>query len=259
MKVPDPVTRLGQSTPDRIEVRGHDLCRDLIGKLSFTEMMLLHLTGKRPEAAAARMVDALLVAMVEHGLTLNAIAARMTYASAPEALQGAVAAGLLGAGSVFFGAMEVTAQMLERTMQRLRSGNVSIEEAAAELVADYRRRRAKLPGFGHRIHKPDDPRPAVLFRLARELGYYGQHCELMAATSGAVDASAGRHLTLNVAAAYAAILLDMGFDSRIIKGFVLIARCAGLVGHLYEEQQIPAARRIADLVEEAVPYRPGGD
>jgi citrate synthase len=180
------------------------------------------------------------------------LAARLTYSSAPEAFQGAVAAGLLGVGTNFVGSMEGCAALLQRI--------VAAEDGAAEatrIAVEHRAARTPLPGFGHHIHKPDDPRAQRLLELTRERNLAGRYVAAVIALSTAVDATYGRHITINATGAIAAVLGDCGVPAEIARGFGLIARCAGLVGHLYEEQQKPTLRAVWEAAERAVPYEAG--
>ncbi len=236
-----PVTHIATSDATSITVRGHDLTQ-LIGELSFTEIIWLQMLGARPTEAQVAVVDACLVALIEHGLTPSAIAARLVYGSAPEAMQGAVAAGLLGVGGQFVGTAEGCAALLARVV------------AGADpraIVAEHR----TLPGFGHDIHKPDDPRTPRLLAVARAYGIAGKHVAALEALSRALDAAKGKHVTINATGAVAALLLDAGAPPEVLRGFALIARCAGLVGHVHEEQHAPAMRSIWAAAVQAVPYQ----
>jgi citrate synthase len=206
-----------------------------------------------PTPDQTALMDACLVALMEHGLTPSVLAARLTYSSAPEALQGAVAAGLLGVGSRFVGSMEGCAALLQRI--------VTAEDGDAEanrIAVEHRSARAPLPGFGHPTHKPDDPRAQRLLELAGERKVAGRYVAAIAALSAAVDATYGRHITINATGAIAAVLGDCGVPAEIARGFGLIARCAGLIGHLHEEQQEPSLRAIWEAAEQAVRYQEKG-
>jgi citrate synthase len=244
-----PTTSIASHSADDVFIRGRSLCRELIGQRSFTEVLYLQILGHMPSADQAALVDACLVTLMEHGLTPSVLAARLTYSSAPEALQGAVAAGLLGVGSRFVGSMEGCAALLTRIVAA-QDG----EAEAKRIATEHRAARTPLPGFGHPTHRPDDPRAQRLLALARSRKVAGRHVAAIGTLSGAVDAVYGRHITINATGAIAAVLLDCGVPAEIARGFGLIARCAGLVGHLYEEHQNPAMRAIWDAAERAVPY-----
>jgi citrate synthase len=238
-------TSLCHATPDDIVVRGRSLPRELIGKLTFTDMIYFELTGSEPSPAQRAVLDACLVTLMEHGLTPSAIATRLTYGSAPEAMQGAVAAGLLGVGSTFVGSTEGCAELLGRIAA---AGD---RNAEAQAIAKAQRR---LPGFGHPLHKPVDPRTVALLDLARAQGLFGAHCQALELLSAAVDAAAGKSIVVNATAAVAALIADAGLPIAILRGIALISRCAGLVGHIREEQLTPAMRALWDGAEAAVPY-----
>jgi len=245
-------TGIATSTPDDITIRGRSLTRDLLGKVTLTDMLCLVITGELPDAPRRAVIDACLVSLVEHGLTPSALATRLIYGSAPEAMQGAVAAGLLGVGGQFVGTTEGCARLLERI--------VAAPDRDAEAKTIVAEAKAPLPGFGHDLHKPDDPRTPVLFAVAREHGVAGAHVAALEALSRALDAAKRRHITINATGAVAAVLADAGIPIAIMRGFALVARCAGLVGHVAEEQRDPAMRSIWEAADRAVPYRdPRGD
>jgi len=239
-------TSLCHATPDDIVVRGRSLPRELIGKLTFTDMIYFELTGLEPSPAQRAVLDACLVTLMEHGLTPSAIATRLTYGSAPEAMQGAVAAGLLGVGSTFVGSTEGCAELLARIAA------AADPSAEATAIATAQRR---LPGFGHPLHKPVDPRTVALLELARTQNLFGPHCRALELLSAAVDAAAGKSIVVNATAAVAALISDAGLPTAILRGIALISRCAGLVGHIREEQDAPAMRALWDGAEAAVPYK----
>ena len=233
MKPSKPIrSELGWSTPDRITVRGKDLPNEILGHLNLGDMAFLELTGRAPNPKESKIFNAMVVTLVEHGITPSALAARLTYLGAPEALQGAVAAGLLGLGSVFVGSMEGVARLL--------SESVSSNKDAKAIVAETKR----IPGLGHPIHKPVDPRSVRLFELARETGFYGNYCKLMEAIAKE------KNITLNATGAIGALACELGLDWKIVKGLGVMARAIGLVGHILEETRQPMATEIWDRVEE---------
>jgi len=244
-------TRIATATPTDITIRGKSLVGELIGALTFTEMACFQILGRVPTAGETAAIDACLVALMEHGLTPSAIAARLTYGTAPESLQGAVAAGLLGVGDRMVGTVEGCAALLAR----IAAASDPAAEADA-VVAEHRAARRAVPGVGHPIHVPDDPRTPALFAIARARGIAGRHVAAAHELSRAVDAAVGRHLTLNATGAIAAVLADCGVPTEIMRGFALIARCAGLVGHLLEEHHHPAMQAMWDAADRAVPYDP---
>jgi citrate synthase len=248
-----PSTSIASHSADDVFIRGKSLCKELIGQRSFTEVIYFQILGRMPTTDQSALLDACLVALMEHGLTPSVVAARLTYSSAPEALQGAVAAGLLGVGSRFVGSMEGCAALLQR-IAAAKDGEAEAKRIAVEHRAD----RTPLPGFGHPTHKPDDPRAERLLELARARGIAGRHAAAIETLSAAIDAVYGRHITINATGAIAAVLGDCGVPPEIARGFGLIARCAGLVGHLYEEHQRPAMRAIWEAAEQAVPYEGEG-
>ncbi len=245
-----PTTGIATHSSDDVVIRGRSLCRDLIGQVGFTDMICFQVLGRMPTPAQRAVVDACLVTLMEHGLTPSVLAGRLVYSSAPEAIQAAVAAGIMGVGSVFVGTVEGCAQLLDRIVAAGGEG----EAAAAEIVARHRAERRPVPGFGHPHFRPDDPRTPRLLEVARREGVAGAHVAALETLAHAVDAAAGRHLTVNATGAVAALLGDCGVPASIMRGFAIIARCAGLVGHIHEEQQRPAMQAIWHAAGAAVPY-----
>lgn len=245
-----PVTHIAHHTNEAIFVRGENLVDDLIGQISFTDMIFLHLMGERPSRAQTAILDAVLVTLMEHGMTPSAIAARMTYMGAPEAMQGAVAAGLLGVGSQFIGTMEQAAALIAQ----IRDAGDNANEEARKIAEHHRENRIHMPGFGHHLHRPDDPRSPRLLALAESAGVDGGHIAALRALAEAVDAVYGRHITINATGAVAAVLGEAGIPTDIMRGIAVISRAAGLVGHVREEQQTPAGRAMWDAAEGAVTY-----
>jgi len=250
-----PVTHIGQAYPDRVEVRGRDLCGDLMGSVSFTEYFHLLLTGREPTEDQHFFLDLLLVAIAEHGLMPTSIAARMTLAADPGSLQGAVAAGILGAGPVVLGTSEECARLLEEAQEQVASGGEPAT-VAADVARAIRASGGKVPGFGHPVHRPLDPRAERILELADARGVSGAHVLLARALRDAVAETWGKPLTMNVAMPIAAVMLDLGFSSDVVKAVPILARTAGLLAHLAEEQRNPLGFLMAGRAEEAIEYRP---
>jgi citrate synthase len=237
MSADKPETHIAQAYPDRVEVRGRDLTGDLMGRLSFTEYFHLLATGREPTDDERYFLDLLLVAIAEHGLMPTNVAARMTLAADPASLQGAVAAGILGAGPIVLGTAEECARLLERTL--------ADGPDPAEVVQGMRR----VPGFGHPVHKPVDPRAERILELADERGISGPYVALARKLHGAVG------LTMNVSMPIAAVMLDLGYSVAFVKAIPILARTASLLAHLAEEQERPIGFDLARAAEEAVEYR----
>jgi citrate synthase len=245
-----PTTKIAHHTTEAIYVRGESLVDDLIGKLTFTEMMYFQLLGAKPTPAQTRVLDAVLVTLMEHGLTPSAIVSRLIYDSCPEAVQAAVAAGLLGVGSTFIGTMEGCAANLEEIL----SASEGETGRAKAIARRFHEAKMPIPGFGHPHHKPDDPRSPRLLAIAEEAGVPGHHIRALRLLAKEVDAAWGRHLTINATGAIAALLGEIGVPQEVARGIAVVSRAAGLVGHIREEQLDPSARHIWDTVAEAVPY-----
>jgi citrate synthase len=235
-------SNMGYSTADRVVVQGHDLVADLLGKLDLGSMAFLELTGRIPKTSEATMFNALLVTLVEHGMTPQAITSRLIYMSAPEALQAAVAAGLCGMGSMFGGGAEAAARMLQEGEQK----------SPANIVDEYRSAGSPVPGLGHPVHKPVDPRTVKLFELAKETGFDGKHVAKLQAISVDAMQRTDRILPINATGAIGAIMTEMGFDWRLCRAVSVIARAAGLVGHIAEELRNPIAPALWKRVDREV-------
>jgi citrate synthase len=247
-------TSIGSSDPERISVAGRDLPSEIMGRLTLTELAYLLITGRDANPGQRRLLDAVLVALADHGLTPSALAARLTYTGAPEATQAAVAAGLLGAGSVFLGPAGDTAQFLVDTIRdqcdRGRAVDDESLRRAAEVAVDARRAAGlRVPGLGHPVHREEDPRTPRLYELAAEEGVLGPHLRLLRFVADAHEQASGRHLAINGAGAAGAALVDVGIPPGSVRGFVLIGRTAGLVAHLAEEAAQPLGMQLWQEVE----------
>jgi citrate synthase len=244
-------SELGWSSAERITVRGLDLPNDIMGHLNLGDMAFLELTGRKPAPNESKLFNAIAVTLVEHGITPSAIAARMTIAGAPEALQAAVAAGLCGLGSVFVGSMEHVAALLEAALPYGKDhAGADLEQLAGAIVERHRAEKRILPGIGHPIHKPVDPRVPRLFAIARETGFHGRYVELMTAIQRRAEAASGRVLPMNATGAIGALSCELGFPPRIVRGFGVLARAIGLVGHIMEEWEQPMALEIWHRTDE---------
>jgi citrate synthase len=229
---------LGHSTPDQVFVRGHDLAADLIGKVSLGDVAFLELKGRLPDEHESVMFNALVVTLVEHGITPSTIAARLTYFGAPESLQAAVAAGLLGMGDRFGGSIEQAARILQEAPQG------DLRATARQIVEEHKASHGIIPGLGHPIHKPADPRTTRLFELASTHGFSGRYVHLMQVIADEATLAYARELPVNATGAIAAIASEMEFPWRITRGLAVMARAIGLVAHLQEEMDEPMAAEI---------------
>ncbi|HBT31893.1 MAG TPA: citryl-CoA lyase [Pusillimonas sp.] len=248
-----PRTAICTSNPDTIVVRGKNLTQDLVGQVSFGDYFHLLVTGKMPDATQSAVLNATLVAIAEHGLVPSVQASRMTYAAAPDALQGAVAAGILGCGSVILGASENCGYFLEEIRQRA-DGSTDYTEAARQVVGEYRQARRPLPGYGHPLHKKRDPRVVALFRVADQAGADTTYIKIAEAAEKVIPDIVGKPLMLNVSAAIPAVLLGIGFPLVALKGVPILARTAGLIGHLVEEAEKPIGFALSYQATREVVY-----
>ncbi len=240
---------LCRTTEQGIVLRGHDLVGDIIGTMTFTETLFMLMTDTRPTPGQQRILDSVLVTLMDHGMTPHAVAARMTYFAAPESIQGAIAAGILGVGGQFAGTMEGTAQLILRV-----AGAADPAAEAKAIAEDYRAQRVPLPGFGHPHHRPDDPRSPRLFAVAAESGAEGRYVAALQTLAAAVDATYGRHITINATGAIAAVLLEIGFPASMMRGVAVVSRAGGLLAQLNEERERRMAPGLLALVESSVTY-----
>ena len=249
------VSALCHAEADRIEIRGRDLTRDLMGHIGFTDYFYFLVTGRDATPDQRYFLDLLLVAIAEHGLVPTAIAARMTYDAAPDSLQGAVAAGILGAGTVVLGTAELCGKVLIEARRRIDAGG-DADEVVLAIATETAARGEKMPGFGHPVHKPIDPRAVRILALAEERKVAGRYVDLAKRFTPAVARAVGKPLPMNVSMPIAAVLLDLDFPAAMIKAIPLLARTAGLLAHLAEEQERPIGFLMASKAEDAVAYDP---
>lgn len=252
-------TGLGASDEDHIWLLGHDLAEELLGKITFGELAYWMVTKRRPTDGQRVMFEAVLVALADHGFTPTAIASRVTYLSAPDSIQGAVAAGLLGGGSRFLGVTEDSANFLHDVITGLDDTPTDAEgwrHVAREVVTRTRADGKFVPGLGHPVHKVGDPRTPVLFRLAREHDVFGPHLSLFEAIGDVHEDILGRKLPLNGAGVCGAVLADIDLPLGVTRGFALLARCAGLLGQLAEEMTDPIGNDIYMNVDRNTDYQP---
>lgn len=253
-KQSSPYQAISASNADTIIVRGHDLIEDLIGSISFTEYTWLLVAGSLPTEKQRRILDATLVAIAEHGLVPSVQAARMTLAASPEAVQGAVAAGLLGCGSVILGASEVAGAFFREVLEDKEASGSSTAMAARRLLLRYKEQKKPVPGYGHPLHKGRDPRALRLLAIARELGVAANYCEVAEIVEGLIPELIGKPLAMNVSSAIPSVLLDAGYPLLALKGIPLLARTASLIGHLLEEQTRPIGFIMSHAAASAVKY-----
>ncbi|HEV7267192.1 MAG TPA: citryl-CoA lyase [Falsiroseomonas sp.] len=245
-------TSIATSTDTSITVRGRDLVNELIGHRTYTEMVYFLTTGRTPDATETRVLDACLVTLMEHGMTISAIVTRLIADNVPGEAQVAMAAGLLPIGSVFVGTMEGCARILHDGVTQA----VEPEAYARDVVQRHMDRQEALPGFGHRLHKPDDPRALRLLAIGDELGLKGDHVRLLRALGAALDAKRGKHVTINATGAIAALLCEIRIPLEAMRAMAVVSRAGGLPGHLLEEKRTGSGRRIWRMVDDAIPYEP---
>ncbi|HEY7794642.1 MAG TPA: citryl-CoA lyase [Gaiellaceae bacterium] len=242
-----PSSSIARAYSDRVEVRGRDLAGDLMGSTTFTAYFHLLLTGSEPTEEQRYFLDLVLVALAEHGMMPTNVAARMTLAADPESLQGAVAAGILGCGPVILGTAGECARLLEYAQ--------ASRHEAVEVARRFHDAGDRLPGFGHPVHKPVDPRAERILELAEAHGVAGSHVALARDLRDAAAQVWRKPLTLNVSMAIAAVMLDLAFPVAAVDAVPLLARTAGLLAHLAEEREHPSGLALAAAAEAAVDFR----
>jgi citrate synthase len=242
-------SNIAWSTPERIGVFGYDLPGELIGHVNLGDMGFLEIMGRLPTPAESHVFNALLVTLVEHGVTPSAIATRMTFAGAPESMQAAVAAGLLGLGTVFVGTIEGAAKLLSEALPDPQA-DVSLPGLAEKIVGAHRQSKRSIPGIGHPIRKPIDPRVPRLFEVARENGFGGPYIQLMELVAEKAEKSVGRRLPLNATGAIGAICCELQLPWQVCRGLGVMARAVGLVGHILEESRNPIALELWHRTDE---------
>ncbi len=251
-------TSVGTSDATSITLLGHDLAGELMGQVGFGELAFWLVARRRPSAGEVRLFEAVLVALADHGFTPTAIAARLTFLSAPESLQGALAAGLLGGGSRFLGVTEDTGRFLASVLADCSAEDLDSAEDFDAVARDALRARKAagrlVPGLGHPVHKQGDPRTPVIIRIAREEGVYGPHLALFEAIGRTAPEVLGKALPLNGAGVCGAALADLGLPVELLRGFALLARAAGLLGQLAEEMRQPIANDIYLEVDRNAEY-----
>jgi citrate synthase len=267
-------TSLGTSDAEHITLLGLDLAQDLMGRVTFGELAYRLIARREPTPGQSRLFEAVLIGLADHGFTPTAIAARLTYLSAPDAVQGALAAGLLGGGSRFLGVTEDTGRFLAEVLSTVErpsadtagttdtndtadtADTAAWDEVARQAVRARKAAGRFVPGLGHPVHKQQDPRTPRLIAIAREEGLYGPHLALFEAIGRVHPEVLGRTLPLNGAGVSGAALADLGLPAQLLRAAVLLARCAGLIGHIAEEMQRPVANDIYLAVDRNAYYEP---
>jgi len=246
-------SEIGWSTPDRITVRGLDLPSEILGVMNLGDLAFLLTAHRKPTPEESNVFNAIVMTLVEHGITPSAMVARLTYMGAPESLQAAVAAGLNGLGTVFVGSMEGAAKTLYEALPREKLGTgADLDAIARQVVADFAARKQIIPGLGHPLHKPVDPRTPRLFQIAAENGMSGEYIALIQAIQREAEARSGKALPINATGAIGAICAEFGFPWQIVRGFGVMARAIGLVGHILEERSDPIAFELWQRTEEEI-------
>lgn len=239
-------TALTSIAPNSILIRGYPV-DEMMGRLSFADAVYLLLMGELPTPAIGRMLNAVLVSSLDHGVTPPSTLAARNVATSGAPLKDCVAAGILAFGRHHGGDIESCMRFLDRGLTLVRGGR-SVRQAADEIIADCVRDGQAPPGFGHRFHTRD-PRASRLFQMALELELEGEHVRMIRAAERALDAreaDTGRHLPVNVDGAIAAVCADLGFAYELGNAIFLISRLPGLIAHAHEERTRQAPMRQID-------------
>jgi citrate synthase len=237
---------LTEISPNKILIRGYPL-DEMMGRLGFAEAVYLLLMGELPSPAIGRMLNAVLVSSVDHGVTPPSTLAARNVATSGAPLKDCVAAGILAFGPHHGGDIESCMLFLDRGLSLVRGG-MTVQQAADTIVAESAAANEVPPGFGHRFHTRD-PRAARLFQMALELELEGEHVRLIRACERALDAYTERFerpLPVNVDGAIAAISADLGFAYELGNAIFLISRLPGLIAHAHEERTRQAPMRQID-------------
>jgi len=252
-------TGIGASDADSITLMGRDLATELMGEVTLTELAFLLVRKRIPSAEETRLLDAVLVSLADHGLTPTVLAARLTHTGAPESIQGAIAAGLLGAGSVFLGVVEDTARFLDEILERgdAEAGSETpVRRLAERAVSERLAEGLRIPGLGHPVHKVQDPRTPRIYEIAEQTETLGPHLRLLEVVAEVHADQTKRQLPVNGAGVAGAALADLGFPAELLRGLALLARTAGLLGHLAEEMEQPIGMPLYLEVDQRVRYEP---
>ncbi len=243
-------TNIATADATSVTVRGRDLVNELIGKHTYTEMLYFLIVGRMPSAGETRVLDACLVTLMEHGFTPAALISRLMAESVPDQIQVSIASGLLAIGGVHAGTMEGCAALLVDGVEES-----DWDAWCKRVVAEHRAQKKFVPGFGHGLHKPDDPRTLPLLRVAAETGFDKRHVALLVQLSKVIDETAGRHVTINATGAIAALLLEIGMPPDIARAIAVVSRAGGLVGHIIEEHRTDSSRALVNAARERIPYK----
>lgn len=236
---------------DSIMVRDRNLVTDLMGQVTFPEMIFIQMLGETPSKAQVEILNAVMVTIMEHGLIPSAIVTRLTHRGAPESYQGAIAAGLLGVGDTYAGTASACAEMLEPLVN---TPEAEREDAARQMLRDYKAVKKPVPGFGHPVHRDGDPRYQRLMDITRQAGTAGEYLKTLDLIESVIEEEIGRTLVTNISAAIGAALGEAGIPPKAMRGIVLTARCAGLAGHLLEESESSIADTMWKAAEGAINY-----
>ena len=227
-------TAITKVEPNKLLLKGYRI-DELMGNVTFAQTVFLAIKGELPSEKEAKMVDAMLVSSIDHGVTPPSTLSARTIASTGSPLNAALAGGILGISRHHGGAIEDSMRVLQKAVARKKEEKKTHEEMAATIVREYKEKSGRLPGFGHRIHTKD-PRTVKLFQIASDLGIAGEYVAMAKAIEQAIEKSSGKRLPVNVDGAIAALLCEMVFPPDLANAFFILARIPGLVAHVYEEQ-----------------------
>ena len=252
-------TAIAYGDQHAVVLRGYDL-QELVGQVSFAEAFLLLATGELPPPGHAKLLDAMMVSVLDHGIVPSSIVTRY-LASAGSPIQAAVAGGVMAFGDTYGGACEQLGQQLAKHVVEMRAGRQTEPQAAAAIVGHFVALDRKVPGYGHALHPEGDPRVPHLYRIADANGVTGDHSRLAFAVGAELLRAKGRKLPMNQDGAIGALGLDMNLDWRLLRALAFMPRSAGLAVHAVEEMTREAGwRHVPDeeITYDGPPRRPLG-
>ena len=237
-------TSITKVEPNKLTLRGYKI-DELMGNVTFPQVVFLAIKGELPDERTAKMLDAMLVSSIDHGVTPPSCITARTIASTGSPLNAALAGGILAISKHHGGAIEDSMKMLLDAVERKKTAESTTAETANAVVKEAGEKKRRLPGIGHRIHT-NDPRTPRLFQIASDLGFAGEYVEMATALADAVEKNSGKRLPINVDGAIAAMLCELGFYPQLANAFFIMARVPGMVAHIFEEQTTQRPMRHID-------------
>jgi citrate synthase len=230
---------------EKIYIRGYPI-EDLIGKLSWVEVVFLVLLGRLPSSKEARLLEAIMISVIDHGVRPPSTIAAVTVANTGGSLNCAVSAGILAINKYHGGAIEDSMEAISKAVEMQEKENLSEMQAAEKLIESYKAKGERVSGFGHRFHA-SDPRTIKLFQIAEELGLAGKFVSQAKAIEKVLTEKTGKKLPINADGAIAALLCEMGFPPKLANGVFIMSRVVGLIAHVIEEKEKNPPMKTVDV------------